>query len=57
MEHYEKINSISLNEAKNLLSKDLAYLTLKNGEILVVDGLDNSKIRVYERDSTSREYN
>ena len=43
MEHYKKVNSISLNEAKNLLSKDLAYLTLKNGEIVVVDRLDNSK--------------
>ena len=43
MEHYKKINSISLNEAKNLLSKDLAYLTLKNGDIVVVDGLDNSE--------------
>ena len=58
MEHYEKINSISLNEAKNLLSKDLAYLTLKNGEILVVDGLDNSKYdknkRKYEKWSQSQ---
>lgn len=43
MEKYEKINSISLNEAKNLLSKDLAYLTLKNGEIVAVKGVDNSK--------------
>ena len=44
MKHYKKVNSISLNEAKNLLSKDLAYLTLKNGEILVVNGLDNEKL-------------
>ena len=49
MERYEKINSISLNEAKNLLSKDLAYLTLKNGEIVVVDGLDNPKFDKKER--------
>lgn len=52
MEHYKKVNSISLNEAKNLLSNDLAYLTLKNGEILVVNGLDNAnfdkKKRKYE---------
>ena len=43
MEDFEKIKSISLEEVKKVLPKNIAYLTMKNGEVLIVNGLDHKK--------------
>ena len=50
MEDFEKIKKISLKEAKEMLPQNIAYLTLKNGEIIIVNGLDHNKFNQRERE-------
>ena len=48
---FEKIKEISLEEAKKILSKDIAYITMKDGEVLVVNGLDHNKFDKKEKEN------
>ena len=50
MEDFEKIKSISLEEVKIVLPKNIAYLTMKNGEVLIVNGLDHKKFNQREKE-------
>ena len=50
MEDFEKIKEISLEEAKAILPKNLAYLTMKNGDIVIINGLDHHKFDQREKD-------
>ena len=40
MEDFQHIKKISLEQAKKIPPENIAYLTLKNGEIIVVNGLN-----------------
>ena len=50
MEDFEKIKEISLKEAQEILPKNIAYLTMKNGDIVIVNGLDHNKFDKREKD-------
>ena len=50
MEDFGKIKEISLEEAKKILPKDIAYLTMNDGEIIIVNGLDHMKFDQREKD-------
>ena len=52
MEDFAQIKKISPEEAKKILPKDIAYLTMKNGEIIVVNGLNHEKF-----DKKQKEFN
>ena len=50
MEDFEKIKEVTLEEAQKILPKNIAYMTMKNGEIIIVNGLDHDKFDKRERD-------
>ena len=50
MEDFGKIKEITLEEAKKILSKDIAYLTMNDGEIIIVNGLDHMKFDQKEKE-------
>jgi len=47
---FGQIKEITLEEAKQILSKDIAYITMKDGEVLVVNGLDHDKFDKREKE-------
>ena len=47
---FGQIKEITLEEAKKILSKDIAYITMKDGEVLVVNGLDHDKFDKREKE-------
>ena len=50
MEDFEQIKEISLKDAKKILPQNIAYLTLKTGEVIIVNGLDHDKFDKKEKD-------
>ena len=50
MEDFEKIKEISLKEAQEILPKNIAYLTMNDGEIIIVNGLDHEKFNKKEKE-------
>ena len=57
----EQIKEITLEEAEKILSKDIAYITMKDGEVIIVNGLDhdkfNKKLKEYESNNYTEEQN
>ena len=53
MEDFEKIKEITFEEAKQILPKNIAYLTMNDGEIIIVNGLDHKKFDQKEKDYES----
>lgn len=53
MEYFEKIKEISRKEAKDIHPENVAYITMKNGEILIVKGLDHNKYDQREKEYES----
>ena len=53
MEYFEKIKEISKKEAKDIPPENLAYITMKDGEILIVNGLDHNKYDQREKEYES----
>ena len=53
MEDFEKIKEITLKEAKEILPQDIAYLTMNDGEIIIVNGLDHNKFNQREKEYES----
>ena len=49
MEDFEKIKEISLEEAQKILPQNIAYLTMNDGEVIVVNGLDHAKFDKKEK--------
>ena len=47
---FEKIKEISLKEAQEILPNNIAYLTMKDGEVIVVNGLDHEKFDKREKE-------
>ena len=47
---FGQIKEITLEEAQKILSKDIAYITMKDGEVLVVNGLDHDKFDKREKE-------
>ena len=50
MEDFEKIKEITLEEAEKILPEQIAYLTMKDGEIIIVNGLDHKKFDKKEKE-------
>ena len=50
MEDFEKIKEISLKEAQEILPKNIAYLTMNDGEVIIVNGLDHNKFDKREKE-------
>ena len=50
MEDFEKIREVTLEEAQKILPKNIAYLTMKDGEVIVVNGLDHDKFDKKEKE-------
>ena len=50
MEDFEKVKLISLKDVKKVLPNDIAYLTLKTGEVIIVNGLNHEKFNKKERE-------
>jgi len=48
---FGQIKEITLAEAQKILSKDIAYITMKDGEVLVVNGLDHDKFDKREKEN------
>ena len=53
MEYFEKIKEISRKEAKDIPPENVAYITTKDGEILIVNGLDHNKYDQREKEYES----
>jgi len=53
MEYFERIKEISRKEAKGILPENVAYITMKDGEILIVNGLDHNKYDQREKEYES----
>jgi hypothetical protein len=53
MEDFEKIKEISSEEAKKILPENIAYMTMDNGEIIIVNGLDHNKYDQREKEYES----
>ena len=53
MEDFEKIKEITLEEAKQILPKNIAYMTMNDGEVIIVNGLDHDKFDKKEKDYES----
>ena len=53
MEDFEKIKEITFEEAQQILPKNIAYLTMNDGEIVIVNGLDHHKFDQKEKDYES----
>ena len=47
----EQIKEITLEQAKKILAKDIAYITMKDGEVLIVNGLDHDKFDKKEKEN------
>ena len=47
---FGQIKEITLEEAQKILSKDIAYITMKDGEVLVVNGLEHDKFDKREKE-------
>ena len=50
MEDFEKIKEITLEEAEKILPEQIAYLTMKDGEVVIVNGLDHKKFDKKEKE-------
>ena len=50
MEDFEKIKEITLEEAEKILPEKIAYLTMKDGEVIIVNGLDHKKFDKREKE-------
>ena len=50
MEDFEKIKEISLEEAEKILPENIAYLTMKDGEVIIVNGLDHKQFDKKEKE-------
>ena len=50
MEDFEKIKEITLEEAEKILPEQIAYLTMKDGEVIIVNGLDHKKFDKKEKE-------
>lgn len=50
MEDFEKIKEITLEEAEKILPEQIAYLTMKDGEVIIVNGLDHIKFDKREKE-------
>ena len=53
MEDFEKIKEISSKEAKKILPENIAYMTMDDGEIIIVNGLDHNKYDQKEKEYES----
>jgi CCR4-NOT transcription complex subunit 7/8 len=53
MEDFEKIKEITLEEAQKILPKNIAYMTMNDGEVIIVNGLDHDKFDKKEKDYES----
>jgi len=53
MEYFEKIKEISRKEAKDIPPQNVAYITMEDGEILIVNGLDHKKFNQREKEYES----
>ena len=53
MEDFEKIKEISSEEAKKILPENIAYMTMDDGEIIIVNGLDHNKYDQREKEYES----
>jgi len=53
MEDFEKIKEISSEEAKNILPENIAYMSMDDGEIIIVNGLDHDKYDQKEKEYES----
>ena len=53
MEDFEKIKEITLEEAQQILPQNIAYLTMNDGEVIIVNGLDHDKFDKKEKDYES----
>ena len=53
MEDFEKIKEISSKEAKKILPENIAYMTMDDGEIIIVNGLDHNKYDQREKEYES----
>ena len=49
MEDFEQIKEITLDEARKLLPENIAYITMKDGEVIVINGLDHEKFDKKEK--------
>ena len=47
---FEKIKEISLKEAKEILPNNIAYLTMNDGQVIIVNGLDHKKFEKREKE-------
>ena len=54
---FGQIKEITLEEAQKILSKDIAYITMKDGEVLVVNGLDHDKFDKREKENDNYNLN
>ena len=54
---FGQIKEITLEEAQKILSKDIAYITMKDGEVLVVNGLDHDKFDKREKENDNYNFN
>ena len=54
---FGQIKEITLAEAQKILSKDIAYITMKDGEVLVVNGLDHDKFDKREKENDNYNLN
>ena len=50
MEDFEKIKEITFEEAEKILPEQIAYLTMKDGEVVIVNGLDHKKFDKKEKE-------
>ena len=50
MEDFEKIKEITLEEVEKILPEKIAYLTMKDGEVIIVNGLDHKKFDKREKE-------
>lgn len=53
MEDFEKIKEISSEEAKKIIPANIAYITMDDGEIKIVNGLDHNKFDQREKEYES----
>ena len=54
---FGQIKEITLEEAQKIFSKDIAYITMKDGEVLVVNGLDHDKFDKREKENDNYNLN
>ena len=53
MEDFEKVKEITSEEAKKILPENIAYMTMDDGEIIIVNGLDHNKYDEREKEYES----